>query len=126
MLSLALPRAAIALVWLYQGLWCKLLGRATRHGKIVGKVSFLNAAQARQALLVLGSMECVLAAWVISGFRAREAALVETLLLGSMNAAGLLWARKLIPDPVGMLLQNLAFLVLAWMAAGQMGFYAAA
>ena len=124
--SLLLPRAAIALVWLYQGLWCKLLGRAPRHRNIVGKVPLLNAAQARHALLVLGSMECVLAAWVISGFRAREAALVETLLLGSMNAAGLLWARSLIPDPVGMLLQNFAFLVLAWIAAGQMGSYAAA
>ena len=34
--SLLLPRAAIALVWLYQGLWMKLLGRAPRHQKMVG------------------------------------------------------------------------------------------
>lgn len=27
MASLLIPRAAIALVWLYQGLWCKLLDR---------------------------------------------------------------------------------------------------
>jgi hypothetical protein len=36
--SRLLPRAAIALVWLYQGLWMKLLGRALRHQKIVGAV----------------------------------------------------------------------------------------
>lgn len=36
--SLLLPRVAIALVWLYQGLWMKLLGRALRHQKIVGAV----------------------------------------------------------------------------------------
>jgi len=57
----------------------------------------------------------------LSGFRAREAALIEALVLGCMNAAGLLWARNLIPDPVAMLLQNFAFVVLAWIA----GSYAA-
>jgi hypothetical protein len=115
--SLILPRAAIALVWLYQGLWCKLLGRAPHHQKIVGTVPFLNSWQARQVLLGLGSLECVLALWVLSGFGAREAAVMQTLLLGSMNAAGLLWSRNLIPDPVGMLLQNFVFLLLAFYAA---------
>jgi DoxX-like protein len=116
MSSLLLSRVAIALVWLYQGLWLKLLGGGPRHQKIVGAVPFLNTSQARQALLALGFLECFLAVWVISGFRAREAALIETLLLGCMNAAGLAWARNLIPDPVGMLLQNFVFVVLAWIA----------
>ena len=36
-----------------------------------------------------------------------------------MNAGGLLWARRIIPDPGGMLVKNFAFLVLAWVAAAQ-------
>ncbi len=115
-------RAAIASVWLYQGLWLKLLGRAPRHQEIVGTV--LNPPRARWAVMLLGSLECVLAIWVLSGFGARDAALMETLLLCSMNAAGLVWARNLISDPVNMLLQNFVFLLLAWVAAGN-GPYAA-
>lgn len=122
--SLLILRAAVASVWLYQGLWSKLLAPAPRHQKIVGKVPFLNSRQARWAVMLLGSLECVLAVWVLSGFRARDAALLETLLLGFMNAGGLVWARNLIPDPVNMLLQNSVFLLLAWVAAGN-GSYAA-
>jgi hypothetical protein len=51
--SLLLPRTAIALVWLYQGFWCKLLDRAPHHQKIVETVPFLNSSQARQALMGL-------------------------------------------------------------------------
>ena len=126
MLSLLLPRTAIALVWLYQGLWCKLLRRERRHQNIIGTVPFLDGTQARQALAALGALECVLAVWVLSGFRAREAALIQTLLLVCMNVAGVRWARNQIPDPMGMLLQNFVFLILAWAAAGRFGLYATA
>lgn len=118
--SLLLPRTAIALVWLYQGLWCKLLDHSPHHQKIVGTVPFLNSSQARQALFALGCLECALAVWVLSGLRSNEAALVQTLLLASMNTAGLFWARSLIADPLGMLLQTFVFLLLVWVAAGKL------
>jgi uncharacterized membrane protein YphA (DoxX/SURF4 family) len=120
MSSLLLPRAAIASIWLYQGLWCKLLGRMPHHQEVVGMVPFLNASQAHWTLIALGSLECVVAAWVLSGIRARQAALMQTFLLGSMNAAGLFWASRAIPDPAGMLFQNFAFVLLAWVAAGEL------
>jgi hypothetical protein len=47
----------------------------------------------------------------------RPAALVQTVLLIAMNAGGTIWARRLIPDPGGMIVKNLAFLVLIWIAA---------
>jgi uncharacterized membrane protein YphA (DoxX/SURF4 family) len=119
--SLLLPRIAIASVWIYQGFWCKLLGHAPHHQKIVETAPFLGPFRARQALVALGVLECVVAAWVLSGIRAREAAVMQTLLLLSMNTAGLLWARRLIFDPVGMLLQNIVFLLLAWIVAGELG-----
>jgi hypothetical protein len=116
-MSSLLPRAAIAAVWIYQGLWCKLLGRMPHHQEIVGTVPLLTPSRAHRALLGLGLLECLIAVWVLSGIRSREAALLQTFLLVAMNAAGLIWASRAIPDPLGMLLQNFTFLLLVWIAA---------
>jgi DoxX-like protein len=112
-----LIRFSIALVWLYQGLWCKVLGRAPGHVAVISAVPFIGPAGSRYALIALGLFECGIAAWVWSGRRMREAAMVQTVLLAAMNAGGLIWAWHLIPDPVGMILQNFAFLMLIWVAA---------
>ena len=112
-----LIRASIALVWLYEGLWCKLLGGVPRHAEVIAAAPFLGPAAARAALITLGLAECGIAAWVLSGRRMRQAALVQTVLLVAMNAGGTIWARRLIPDPGGMIVQNLAFLILIWIAA---------
>lgn len=112
-----LIRASIALVWLYEGLWCKLLGGVPRHAEVIAATPFLGPATARAALITLGLAECGIAAWVLSGQRMRPAALVQTVLLVAMNAGGTIWARRLIPDPGGMIVQNLPFLVLIWIAA---------
>lgn len=123
--KLWLIRVSIATVWLYQGLWCKLLGRAPRHAAVIGTVPFLNAAQAHAALFGLGGLECVLAVWVLCGRWAYAAALTQTVLLAIMNAGGVLWAGSIIPDPAGMLFENFAFLMLAWIAAGEVHPHAA-
>ena len=120
-----LIRVSIATVWLYQGLWCKMLGRAPHHEAVIGSVPFLDAAEAHAALLALGGLECALAVWVLCGRWAYGAALAQTFLLAIMNAGGVLWAGRIIPDPVGMLLQNFAFLLLAWIAAGEVPPHAA-
>jgi uncharacterized membrane protein YkgB len=109
-----LIRLSIALVWLYQGLWCKVLGGVPRHQAIVSAVPFIGPAAGRVALIALGLVECTIAIWVLSGERMREAAIVQTALLATMNAGGLIWAWRLIPDPGGMILQNFAFLLLIW------------
>ncbi|HZS54578.1 MAG TPA: DoxX-like family protein [Bryobacteraceae bacterium] len=124
MFSLFLPRIAIAFVWIHQGLWCKLLGHAPQHRRVVETIPIFNTCRARQTVVALGLTECFLAVWVFSGIGAREAAFVETLLLVLMNTGGMLWARRLISDPVNMLLQNFVFLLLAWVAAGAFGTYA--
>jgi uncharacterized membrane protein YphA (DoxX/SURF4 family) len=112
-----LIRLSIALVWLYQGLWCKVLGCVPRQEAVISTVPFLGAREVRVALITLGMVECGLALWVLSGQRMRQAAIVQTALLVAMNSGGLIWAWHLIPDPVGMILQNFAFLVLVWIAS---------
>src|ERR1700681_1719112 len=61
--SLWLPRAAIASVWLYQGLWRKLLGGMPHHREIFATVPFFNTLQAGRMFMALGVLECVIAAW---------------------------------------------------------------
>jgi uncharacterized membrane protein YphA (DoxX/SURF4 family) len=113
------PRLAVALVWLYQGLWCKVMGRCPGHQAIVEAVPGLSSRSAVLALAGLGLIEAGLAAWVLSGWRPRSAAAAQTFLLVGMNSGGLLWGREHIADPGAMIVQNIAFLTLAWVVAGQ-------
>jgi len=112
-----LIRLSVALVWLYQGLWSKLLDPAKRHEAIIASV--LGPTWAHRVLVLIGVVECGVALWVLSGWRPREGVFLQTGLLLGMNAAGIVWAGSLIPDPVGMLLQNFAFLLLAWAGVGE-------
>jgi len=112
-----LIRLSIAMVWFYQGLWCKVLGGVPRQEAVISAAPFICAAEVRLALTTLGLVECGLAIWVLSGQRMRQAATVQTALLAAMNSGGLIWARHLTPDPVGMIVQNFAFLVLVWIAS---------
>jgi DoxX-like family len=112
-----LPAAAVAGVWLYHGLWCKVLGRCADQLRIIDTVPFLPRALAKPALVTLGFVEVALSAWVISGRRPRDAATAETALLVAMNGGGLAWGRRHIPAPRALLVENLAFLALVWWAA---------
>jgi hypothetical protein len=107
----------VAAVWLYEGLWCKLLGREPRQLQVVGAVKGLGFSLGRSFLLLLGSVEVALALWVLSGLAPVACALVQTALLVSLNSGGLLWARHIIHDPGGMVVKNFSFLLLAWVGA---------
>lgn len=111
-----LIRLAIALVWLYQGLWCKVLGGVPRHQAVIAAVPFIGSEAGHRTLLALGLLECGIGLWVLSGRWMRQVAIVQTALLAAMNAGGLIWAAHLIPDPAGMVLQNFTFLLLIWIA----------
>jgi hypothetical protein len=112
-----LIRLSIALVWIYEGLWCKVLAGAPHHLAVVSAVPFFDPVAARAVLVLLGLVECGIGIWVLAAWQLRWAAMVQTVLLACMNAAGLIWAWRLIPDPAGMILQNFAFVLLIWVAA---------
>lgn len=116
-----LIRLSLASVWLYEGFWCKVLGREPRQREIAAAVPGLGPGRARPFLLALGWAEGALGLWVLSGAGAWWAALSQTLLLAAMNSAGLLFARGRIHDPAGMVLKNLVLIVLAWVAAARPG-----
>jgi hypothetical protein len=111
------PAAAVAGVWLYHGLWCKLLGGCPEQALVVGEVPGLGGRRAKGVLLGLGLVETALAGWVISGVRPRLAAATGTLLVVGMNAGGLIFGRRHIAAPKALVLENLGFVALAWLAA---------
>lgn len=121
-IALALPplpllRIAVAAVWLYEGLWCKLLGRVAHQMTVVEAVPKLGPLFGKTFLRLLGSVEVLLGLWVLSGITPGLCAIVQTVLLVTLNANGLVWARHIIHDPAGMVVKNVSFLLLAWVSA---------
>jgi len=113
-----LIRAAVAAVWIYEGLWCKLLHGQPRELEVVEAVPRFGRAIGARFLQALGIVEVALGVWVLSGIAPRACAIAQTVLLVTLNANGLVWARHLIHDPAGMVVKNIAFLALAWVASG--------
>ncbi len=111
-LNLVIARVALAAVWLYQGLWHKLL-HAGRHAEITAQVPFGGP----YLLPAIGLAECALAFWILTGRHSRECAWAQTIMLVSMNIGGLAFASALIPDPLAMITQNAVLLALAWRIA---------
>ena len=104
-------------MWVYHGLWCKVLARCADQLAVVADLPFVPRPLARAALTALGLTEVALAAWVLSRRAPREAALAETALLALMNGGGLLWSRRHIAHPTALLAENVAFLALVWWTA---------
>ena len=117
MLPNLIMRGAVAGVWIYEGLWCKLLGREQRQVQVVEAVPFFGPRFGALFLKALGVVEVGIGVWTLSGIAPVLCALSQTLLLVTLNANGLLWARHIIHDPGGMVVKNFALLVLAWAAA---------
>ncbi len=121
-LTLPLPpvwvlRVAVSAVWLYEGVWCKWLGREPGQREVVSAVPFLGERWSAHFLRALGALETTLGLWVLFGVWPGLCAVVQTGLLVSLNSGGILWARRQIHDPAGMVLKNGCFLLLAWVSA---------
>ena len=116
-----LIRAAVAAVWLYEGLWCKLLRGQPHEFEVAATVPRLGPRFAAPFLVMLGMVEVGVAAWTLSAVAPILCAMVQTLLLVALNASGLLFARRIIHDPAGMVVKNFAFLVLVWISASLPG-----
>ena len=63
-----LVRVAVAAVWLYEGLWCKLLGGDPQPADVVEAVPRLGPQVGALFLQALGVVEVAIGVWVLSGF----------------------------------------------------------
>jgi len=108
---------AVAAVWFYEGLWCKLLNRQPRQVRVVEAMPLYGPRIASKLLRFLGAVEAAIGVWVLTGIAPILCAVAQTALLVTLNLCGVLWARRLIDDPAGMVVKNFAFLVLVWVSA---------
>ncbi|MEO8032535.1 MAG: DoxX-like family protein [Gemmatimonadota bacterium] len=108
-------------MWLYEGLWCKLLGGEPHQLAVITAVPRYGPRAGALFLKALGVAEVAVALWVLSANWPIACATAQTVMLVSLNTGGILWARHIIHDPVGMVVKNFAFLLLVWVLASLPG-----
>jgi hypothetical protein len=108
-------RLAVALTWLVFGLVFKVLHAMPRHERIVARILGDRVAPVLTRLIGIG--EAAIGLWMLSGVLLPWCALLQTLLVATMNAIELRRARDLLLAPMPMLFANAALLTLAWYAA---------
>jgi uncharacterized membrane protein YphA (DoxX/SURF4 family) len=112
-----LLRFAVASVWIYEGLWCKLMTKSSHELEVIATMPYFDPTGFANALKMLGLVELGIAIWIMSGVAPLACALVQTALLFGLNTNGLLFARQVIHEPLGMIVRNFSFLVLVWVLA---------
>lgn len=88
----------IAAVWLINGLVCKILNLVPRHRKIVARI--LGDDNASLFTIVIGTLETLMAAWILSRITPRINAITQMAIIAAMNTIEflvvpdlLLWGR---------------------------------
>ncbi len=89
---------SIALVWLANGLFCKVLNLVPRHQEIVAAI--LGQDHSRLLTVAIGISEVLMAVWIFTGIRSRLNALLQIAVIAVMNTLEfilvpglLLWGR---------------------------------
>lgn len=73
----------IAVVWLINGLFCKVLDLVNRHEQIVGRI--LGEEFARPLTFMIGISEIGMAIWIFSGIKSRLNAITQISIVAIMN-----------------------------------------
>jgi uncharacterized membrane protein YphA (DoxX/SURF4 family) len=76
-------RIFFALVWLVNGLYCKVLDGVPRHREIVARI--LGEDHAFLLTRLIGCAEIVMAAWILSGIRRKWSAAAQIATVATMN-----------------------------------------
>lgn len=74
---------SIALVWLINGLICKVLNFVPRHQEIVSEI--IGADFAPILIKVIGFSEILMAIWIITGIKSRTNAILQIIVIATMN-----------------------------------------
>lgn len=73
----------IAMIWLINGLYCKVLQLVPRHEVIVGNI--VSVRHAHVLSLCIGLAEVLMAIWIMTGYRSKLNAWLQMAIIASMN-----------------------------------------
>jgi hypothetical protein len=73
----------ISLVWLINGLFCKVLDLVPRHQLIVARI--LGAEYASLLTKTIGFLEIAVCFWILSGFKSRLCVIFQIVVVLTMN-----------------------------------------
>jgi len=73
----------IAIVWIGNGLFCKVLNLVPRHQEIVGRI--LGNDHSRLLTLFIGLSEILMAVWILSGLWTRLNSVMQIFIIATMN-----------------------------------------
>lgn len=74
---------SIALVWLINGLFCKVINLVPRHQLIVSRI--LGEEYSFLFTKTIGVLEILMAAWIVSGIKPRLCAITQIVIVAIMN-----------------------------------------
>ncbi len=84
----------IALVWLLNGLICKVLNLVPRHQEIVETI--LHLENGRSLTIAIGLAEFCMALWIISRYKRKLNAITQIVIIASMNILEAIYAPHLL------------------------------
>lgn len=73
----------IAVVWITNGLFCKVLNLVPRHEQIVAEI--LGSEYSRLLTVFIGVSEIVMAVWILSGYKSKLNAVAQMVVVAVMN-----------------------------------------
>lgn len=110
-------RCVLALIWLYNGLWLKILAVDPHHLEIVQAVFQISMNQAADFLNVIGLLETLLGIGILSGLFHRFVNYFQVFILIVMNSVGIVGGEGSISNPAGLLIMNLPTILCAIIVA---------
>lgn len=102
----------IALVWLINGLFCKLLNMVPRHQEIVGRI--LGANYASFITMAIGVGELLIVVWIFSRIKSKWCAIAQISLVVTMNIIEAILAPDLLLFGRGNLFVALVFVIVVY------------
>jgi hypothetical protein len=84
----------IAAVWFVNGLFCKILNLEPRHEQILTQI--LESKNSRNEIIVIGVSEIGMAIWVLSNLFSKQNAIVQIIIVTTMNTIEYFLASELL------------------------------
>lgn len=84
----------VAMIWLANGLFCKVLHMVPRHEQIVARI--LGNDYSRLFTTIIGISEMLMAVWIVSGIKPRLNVIMQIVVIATMNTIEFILAADLL------------------------------